>query len=412
MYEYIENSCVIEDKQDLRTNEVFQFLNHNLQKRNGFVNNYNLIEASSLIFNVVNVNQSHKEILKRVFHNGENVEEVVKEYRRKHIYKTFSYSGSKYKFKNITREALSDILSYDTNNKIDTLVSPCAGSVSGVISYSEILKSHGIKHLVLNDLNLTIINFFKNVKENIQELKNEVVNLIIESKDYLNDLCCDKEDYKILYQYFLEKLKEFEKNGLHSHITASALFYFLSRDSYNGIYKYDIENNFTKQVNMSPDDRSRLQIFLKNVLELDKISEFLNSFETVEFLTMDCIELVNRTNHLKNVIYDADPVYVKTESEDDLIFVGNNYGFEKESFDHKGFLEAFKGTNFIYFNNTHIKFDKYVEENDELSLTHIYKTSNSHKTKKGVSQSYTIECMICGSSNEDYQSRLSMKRAS
>ena len=412
MFEYIENSCVVEDNQDLRTNEVFQFLNHNLQKRNGFVNNYKLIETSSLIFNVRNVTQSHKKILKRVFGQGEDIEEVVNEYSRKHIYKTFSYSGSKFKFKNTTREALTDILSYDIENKIDTMVSPCAGSISGVISYSEILQSHGIKHLVLNDLNLTIINFFKNVKDNIQELKNEVVNLIIESKNYLKDLGCDKEDYRVLYNYFLEKLKEYEKNELHNHITASALFFFIARDSYNGIYKYDIEENFTKKIHFSPDNTKRLHIFLKNVLELDKISEFLNSFETVEFLTMDCIELVNRTNHLKNVIYDADPIYVKTEVEEDFISVGNNYGFEKEYFDHKGFLEAFKGTNFIYFNNAHIKFDKYVEENEELSLTHIYKTSNSHKTKKGVSQSYTIECMIYGSSNEDYQSRLSMKIAS
>lgn len=401
----------VEDSSDLRTNFIFQFLEENISMRNDFVLNKQIIEMCSNAFNVNNgtdkKTQENKQIcilkkqLKMLKENGsiDYSDDELNVYSRKKNYKTFSYNGSKLKFKKPVNNALEKIFIADTNKDITTMISLCLGSMAGIISQFERLQQHGIKNLILNDLNLTLVGFFKNVYNNLEDLQNAVCEIIIEIKEHFGNLSVEKEKYQTIYKFLLAKLNLYELNKEHNNIYASALFFFLTRDCYNGIYRYDIEKNITLAITMSPDNKKRFYIFLKNVNELKSINTFLHSFEEVHFFTMDCIELLKIFQNDKTVIFDADPIYVKTHSKV-LETSKGNYGFENDGFDHKLFLELLIGTNFIYYNNAHFIFDEVVENND-LSIIKILKTSSIENTKANQIQPTTMEYLIYGSMNDN-----------
>ena len=341
-----------------------------------------------------------KKLLNTNTENIEEIEDILNQYSRKNIYKTFSYNGSKFKFKIQVDYALKRILKADSEGEIKTGISLCLGSCAGIISQMDKFHNHKIENLILNDLNLTLIGFFKNVYENLEELQNAVCEIIIDIKEYFGNLSVQKDKFQIIYNFLLAKLNKYELEGQHNNIYTSAIFYFLSRDSYNGIYRYDIEENTTFEVGMSPDDKKRLYIFLKNIHELEAIHNSLHSFKNVSFMTIDCIELLKIYRDDKSVLFDADPVYVKTHSKV-LETSRGNYGFEDTNFDHKLFLELLIGTNFIYYNNAHFIFDEIVEKND-LSIIKILKKCGISKTIEKQLKPITMEYLIYGSSNNDF----------
>ena len=408
----------VEDSKDLRTNLTFQTLDDNLDIRNGFVVNKNIISLCSKAFNVSNGTDKKSgenrqiSVLKKLLNvkndidNIDEIELILNQYNRKNIYKTFSYNGSKLKFKVPVDKALERILNADIELDITTVISLCLGSLAGIITQFQKLLKHGIKNLILNDLNLTLVGFFKNVYENLEELQDAVCEIIIEIKEHFGNLSVDRIAFQTVYNYLLAKLNQYELNGEHNSIYASAIFFFLTRDSYNGIYRYDIENDITLEVTMSPDDKKRLYIFLKNIHELEAINEFLHSFESVSFLTMDCIELLKIYKDDKTVLFDADPIYVKTNSKV-LETSRGNYGFEDIDFDHKLFLELLIGTNFIYYNHSHFIFDEIVNNNN-LSITKILKTCGIEKTIAGNTKPITMEYLIYGSTNNDFTTEYSV----
>jgi site-specific DNA-adenine methylase len=402
----------IEDSSDLRTNLLFQVFEENLDIRNGFVVNRQIISICSKAFNVMKGTDKETSedtqisVLKKLLNlnseidNLDKIEYILNQYNRKKIYKTFSYNGSKLKFEVPVNKALERIFNADIEFDITSVISLCLGSMAGLISQFERLKQHGVDNLILNDLNLTLVGFFMNVYNNLKDLQNAVCEIIIEIKEHFGNLSVPREEYQTIFNFLLAKLNIYELNKEHNNIYASAIFFFLSRDSYNGIYRYDIEKNITLDITVSPDDKKRFYIFFKNIDELKAINTFLHSFKTVKFFTMDCIELLKIFKDDKTVIFDADPIYVKTNSKV-LETSRGNYGFENDDFDHRLFLELLIGTNFIYYNNAHFIFDEVVQSND-LSITKILKTCGIENNKKNQLRPTTMEYLIYGSSNYDF----------
>ncbi len=392
---------------DLREDSILQILDNCLNIRNGFTKNYRLIQDCEKMFQARDTNKSHEEIAKR-YSNGEDVDKIIEDYNLKMGFKTFSYNGSKAKFKDTVGETLKNILSYDTDKKIDTVVSICGGSFAGIISEGDIILEHGISHLIFNDLNKTIVGFFKNCKDNIIQLQKEVVKIIVKFKTDLKTILVDEDIHKEYFNHLRKRLIKYETEGLNFSVEASALFYFLSRDSFNGLYRYNIDKNITHEVNIAPGDVKRFNIFVKNINQLQQINKFLHKFEKVTFLTMDCIQLVSMFRDADNVIFDADPIYIDTNQQE-LTNGKANYGFENKDFNHLYLLEILQGTNYIYFNNSHFRFLEFVENND-CSLTKIYKTCNTDKQEEGETKSFTVEFLISGSTDITFTPILKTKK--
>ena len=398
-----------QNKEDLRNNPIFKYVDKKMTEGNGFVFIKEVLKTGEILFKVRNVNNIHAELVNRV-ENGEKAEDVIKDCSIKYGFKTFSYNGSKAKFVVPVSNALKTILSYDENKEIDTIISPCGGSMSGIISIGDILLEHGIKHFIFNDLNKTIVDFFLNCKDNLEDLQNEVINLIIYFHNTFKTLKVEQNLHKEFNKYLKTKLNEYESAGLHNDVKASAIFYFITRDSFNGLYEYDIDKDITKRVSIAPDDLNRYFVFLKNCDELKSIHDFLNSFETVSFFTMDCIQLVEEFRNYDNIIFDVDPVYIDS-NKIELTIGKANYGFEKVDFNHLYLLELLQGTNYIYFNNAHTKLANFAEDND-CSIKKIYKTANTDKQELGDTKSFTVEFLIYGSTNPSFVTEYSVEKHS
>jgi len=402
-----ERNLQNENEKNLKDNPIFQYVDEILKKGNGYVFFRGVTEEGALMFKVRNIGNSHQEVVDRV-KNGEKAEDVIKDYTLKCGFKTFSYNGSKSKFIIPVSNALRTILSYDEDKKIDTVISTNGGSMAGIISIGDILKEHGVKHFIFNDLNKTIVGFFKNCKDNLEELQKEVINLVISFHKHFKTIIVEQAEHRLFNQYLKDKLNEYELAGRHNDVKASAIFYFITRDSFNGLYEYDIDKHITKRVSIAPDDLNRFYVFLKNNDELKSINNFLHSFETVSFFTMDCIELIEEFRDYDNILFDVDPVYIDS-NKTELVTGKANYGFEKENFNHLYLLELLQGTNYIYFNNAHTKLANFVEDND-CSIKKIYKTSNTDKQELGEKKSFTIEFLIYGSTNPSFVTEYSVEK--
>ena len=115
-------------------------------------------------------------------------------------------------------------------HKIDTYIEPFVGG--GALLF-DILESHNFKNVYVFDLNLSLINTYKSIKYNIDELINELKNIEDDYKKLDTD---DRKDFyynkRDLFNLQIKSLNENDINTLHS-----ALFIFLNRTCFNGLYR-------------------------------------------------------------------------------------------------------------------------------------------------------------------------------
>lgn len=117
---------------------------------------------------------------------------------------------------------------YPFNEKITKYAEPFVGGGAVLI---DILKKNNLESVYISDLNFELINTYKNVRDNVDEL---IEKLRKYEKEFL---CKDEEKRK---EYYLEKRKKFnsmifdkEKNL----IKKSAIFIFLNKTCYNGLFR-------------------------------------------------------------------------------------------------------------------------------------------------------------------------------
>ena len=110
-------------------------------------------------------------------------------------------------------------------------VEPFVGS--GAVLFA-VLEKKKFEKIIINDLNASLIETYLNIKNNLQTLLTE-----------LKTIETDYEDKKDKSKYYYEKRVEY--NGLASEIHSikrSALFIFLNKTCYNGIYRVNSSGSF------------------------------------------------------------------------------------------------------------------------------------------------------------------------
>lgn len=115
-----------------------------------------------------------------------------------------------------------------------TYIEPFVGG--GAVLFWILQKYQNIKKAIINDINADLINAYKTIKENVEEL---ISILKIWEKEY--HLLKDKPEEKKEYYYTKRTLFNSRKSD---KTIQAALFIFLNRTCFNGLYRVNRKNEF------------------------------------------------------------------------------------------------------------------------------------------------------------------------
>ena len=106
----------------------------------------------------------------------------------------------------------------------------------GAVLFWILQKYPNIKQAVINDINSDLINSYKTIKESVEEL-------ILVLQRYQKEFHSLKKDSKERKEYYYSKRKLFNSRS-SDKITQTALFIFLNRTCFNGLYRVNRKNEF------------------------------------------------------------------------------------------------------------------------------------------------------------------------
>lgn len=148
----------------------------------------------------------------------------------KNIAKPFlKWAGGKSQLINTFDELLPQELK---NGAIDTYIEPFVG---GGAMLFHILQKYDIKRAYINDINKELINCYRCLKANVEEVINHLKLL---EKDYLENDDRTTYFYKVRNRY-----NEIHLNG-HLDYEKCADFIFLNKTCFNGLYRVNKEGKF------------------------------------------------------------------------------------------------------------------------------------------------------------------------
>jgi DNA adenine methylase len=263
----------------------------------------------------------------------------------------FKYIGGKSWLKDELNNTVSKVLK--DQPYIDTYVEPFAGGLGAFLGVADSLIKNNITKVVLNDINIKLIQFYKNVythSELLIEKYMEVENAYASTVPHIfftYDKKTDKELIKASLipasQYFNQIRSAF--NIEQDPIMNSAYLLFLQTHCFNGIYRENSKGGYNTPYNWDAriisEDKTREKI--NNVLSV------FNQFE-IEFTTGS----YDLLDYSLNALYYLDPPYI---NEDDVM----ENAYHKDGFgiiQQEDLIDKMKHSFFIYSNHSN---DKLIE---------------------------------------------------
>ena len=168
-------------------------------------------------------------------------------------------------------------------NKKFSYVEPFLG---GGAVFFYLSQKHNIEKAYLNDLNKKLINAYTDVKDNCFELIEKVKKL---ESDYYGSI--DKKTF------FLDKRKEF--NSSNKSIKKSALFVFLNKTGFNGMYRENSKGEYNIPFGQMKNPLICNESLLKNISKLLNDKKVVFSSKSFEKVMAD----------EKEAFYYLDPPY-------------------------------------------------------------------------------------------------------
>lgn len=297
--------------------------------------------------------------------------------------KLFNWIGGKKWLSTSLNESLSKKLK--SNNSINCYIEPFAGGLGSFISISDQLYASGIRKVLLNDVNLTIINTYKHIKDNNQLLLNEYLSVealysqTIPEKAFSLHKTKQKEELKVelaeACQYFNTIKKEYNLVKNDGSIHASALFLFLMEHCFNSVYRENQKGEFNVPYNWEPG-------IISSDLKLRSFKEYHNLFITfdIEFSSMDVFLFLDaQSNLFKDALFYFDPPYLNET-------IGENK-YNKDHFNknhQKVLLDYYNKINHVVFSNHLVPlFEDFCNNNGFQYTTHFRNNiMNSDTTKR------------------------------
>ena len=131
-------------------------------------------------------------------------------------------------------QLISEIEQNLPQSPIDTYIEPFVGS--GAVLFWVLSEFDNLKRAVVNDINEDLINTYKTIQSTPKELISILENLQGEYHSLENSADKKKE-------YYYQK-RELFNNRKQNQVAHSALFIFLNRTCFNGLYRVNRKNEF------------------------------------------------------------------------------------------------------------------------------------------------------------------------
>lgn len=239
--------------------------------------------------------------------------------------------------KNQIIDDIKELIPKEINNYYE----PFLGGGTVLFNILELQKTGKIKikkKIIVNDLNTGLINFYINIKNNPEELFNEIQNILNEYKqcpyatknsELINRKANNYNDaIKCSENYYYWKRNRFNSINDKSSIEYSALFWFLNKTGFRGIYRegpngYNVPFGHYKN---SPN------------ITKEQINEISILIQKVKFVNLDFQDFFQKYKPVKGDFIYFDPPYAP---ENKTSFVKYN----KEGFDinkHKSLFSIIK----------------------------------------------------------------------
>jgi len=194
------------------------------------------------------------------------------------------------------------------NKETYTFIEPFAGS--GAIMFWILNKYPNIKNAIINDINTDLTDCYLAIKSNVDEL----IDILGKWEKEYHNLT---DDLEVRKEYYYEK-RTIYNSRTSKKLKQSALFIFLNRTCFNGLYRVNRKNEF----NVPIGSYKKPQICnSENLLAVSKL------LQRVTVLNGDYSETIKHTSD--NTLFYFDPPY-KPLSETSSF---NSYS--KDEFDDK-----------------------------------------------------------------------------
>ncbi len=291
----------------------------------------------------------------------------------------FKYIGGK----TWLRDELRTILTHQLNSyHIKSYAEPFSGGLGSFLNVYDILKIQGIQHIVLSDINETLISTYQFIQHNPDDLIEEYLKI---EKVFFNlvkelNLKIKKEDLSEAQLYFNHIKQKFNDNKQAISLEQSARLIFLQKHAFNGIYRENSKGNYNTPFNWSSQH-------MMDTIEI-KVKELNNLFQSfnLEFKKQSCFAI----QYQQDCLYYLDPPYLNSKDMIENKYHKNGFDLHAQTL----LIEKIQDIPFIYSNHYSDELIKKFKNVDILTV----KRKNVMTAKK-ENRNLEIEEMLVFSKN-------------
>jgi DNA adenine methylase len=259
---------------------------------------------------------------------------------------------------------------YQTTDEF-SYVEPFVGS--GAVLFWVLNNFPNLKYAVINDINEDLINSYKIIKSDVN-------NLVLALKQLEDEYYQFSEKPEEKKKYYYDKRELFNTRNCNK-LTQASLFIFLNRTCFNGLYRVNKKNQFNVPIG------SYKKPLICNEDNLKSVSSAL---QKVKFLTGDFEKTLDHVND--NSIFYLDPPYKPLSETSSFNSYANNEFNDNEQKRLKIFCDKLTslGHNWI-LSNSDVKgkdpsnefFDELYEEY-KINRVVAKRSINANPNKRGL----------------------------
>lgn len=132
-------------------------------------------------------------------------------------------------------QLLGTIAKHYQFNSCSNYVEPFVGG--GAVLF-DILNNHDLEHVYINDLNKELIDCYSVIKNNVDSLISELLNL---QRQFSS---CDSEGKKQFYYQKRKQFNDLKQKSNPNELQIASLFIFLNKTCFNGLYRVNKKGEF------------------------------------------------------------------------------------------------------------------------------------------------------------------------
>ena len=289
----------------------------------------------------------------------------------------FPYAGGKQGVNKTNMQALTK--NAFNHKKYTKFVDAFAGAFGATYNILPVILEQDIKEVLVNDINISIINTYRQVQRNPNQVMKHLASISIDNYKEFNQFQPETREEARRLHVKLEA--EFKKLELQKNINPrrAALFMFLIHKSTGGMLDYDMKTKtcfFETSYKVIDIDRLINKVKLFHVI----LNSVKMTFKSVPYQT-----LFKTYKNDKDTLILIDPPYIEYQEENETTKgCSFTYGID---FDQQKLLGKVENLacDFIYYNNHNPLIENFANKNgfDYMKNSRIF-NNNSEGRKKSV----------------------------